>query len=106
MSFSIIFSAPDVARLTIDGKLDCASIYVLRLELASLLRQHPKRVDVSMAQSGFIDDSSRGLLLSFFQVLRSQGGLSSLRGPGDPQVVALELPEMERLLKVSSDPLG
>jgi ABC-type transporter Mla MlaB component len=106
MSFSIVFSDPDVARLTIDGKLDGASIYVLRLELANLLRQHPKRVEVSMARSGVIDNSGRGLLLSFFQVLRSQGGLLTLRAPDDRQIAALELPEMERLLKVSSDSRG
>jgi anti-anti-sigma regulatory factor len=106
MSFSIVASDPYVARLAIDGKLDDAGIYVLRLELANLLRQHPKRVEVFMARSDLIDNSGRGLLLSFFSVLRSQGGLLTLRNPDDPPVAVLELPQMERLLKVRPDPLG
>jgi anti-anti-sigma regulatory factor len=106
VSFSIVASNPREARLAIDGKLDDASIYVLRLELANLLRQHPKRVELFMARSDCIDNSGRGLLLSFFAVLQSQGGLLTLRNPHDPPVEVLELPQMERLLKVRPDTLG
>jgi len=105
MSFSIVASDPCVARLAIDGKLDDAGIYVLRLELANLLRQRPKRVELFMARADFIDNSGRGLLLSFFEVLRSQGGLLTLRDRDVPPVAVLEIPQMERLLKVRPDPV-
>ena len=106
MSFSIVSSDPGVSRLHLEGELDEGTAYVLRLELATLLRSRPKRVDLSIRQTAPFDDGARGLLLSFFQLLQAQGGNLMLCRRNDPPVAVVEPGEMERLLKTSSVPAG
>jgi hypothetical protein len=106
MSFSIVSSSPGVVRLTIQGPLDNATLYLLRLELANLIRQRPTRVELSFGHPFFVTDSSKGLLLSFLERLRAHGVLLFLHNPGGRAVEVVDSPPIRRLLRARLDSLG
>ena len=106
MGFSIIGSDRGSARVVIDGTLDDGSLYVLRIELATLLRGHPERVQLSIKRPHLIDDSSRGLLVSFLDLLHAQGGRLVLCELGGQAVEIVERPQIDRLLRRQSSSLG
>ena len=99
MSFSIVSSDYGVVLLTIAGELDAAIICVLRLELSNLLRRCPGRVELHLTRPSLLDDAAKGLLLTFFDLLRAQGGLLVLCDLQDPPIPVLESLHMERLLR-------
>ena len=97
MSFSIVSSDSGVVRLHLEGELDHGATYVLRLELAALLRRRPSRVELSLSPVMRFDETARGLLLSFFDLLQARGGRLALCGPSGFAVI--EPCQMDRLRK-------
>lgn len=68
MSFSIVVSGRGVVELAIEGDLDEATISILRIELATLLRSRPRRVELRVAHPSLVGNSGRILLMSFFHL--------------------------------------
>ena len=106
MSFSIVSTTVGVARLHIEGSLDETTTYILRLELAALLRRSPTRVELSMSAAPSIDKMSRDLLLSFVDVLRAQGADLVLCGRDDLPVAFVGPREVETLFRRRSEACG
>jgi anti-anti-sigma regulatory factor len=101
LSFFIIISDSGVIRLHLEGELEDAKTRILRGELASLLRRRPTRVDLSLSGPDLFDDTIRGMLLSFFELLRAHGGRLHLSERGGPRVAVVEARQLEHLLKAA-----
>ena len=74
MSFSIVSGDDGVARVVVDGSLDCATMELLRGELSTLLEVQPARVDLDLSSLRFVDNDGMSVLLSFVKRVYAQGG--------------------------------
>jgi anti-anti-sigma factor len=74
MSFSIVSRDDGVARVAVEGSLDCSTMALLRVELSTLLDVQPARIDLDLSSLRFVDNEGMGLLLSFVKRVYAQGG--------------------------------
>ena len=74
MSFSIVSRDDGIARVAVEGSLDCSTMALLRGELSTLLGVQPARVDLDLSSLRFVDNEGMGLLLSFIKRVYAQGG--------------------------------
>lgn len=103
MTFSIVNSDPDTARVAIFGQLEVGMIGVFRRELSTLLRLRPACVEVDMSRLRFIDGAGVDLLLSFFKDLSVQGGQFVLFGLCDQPLESFKKILVDAVL-VTPDP--
>lgn len=102
--FSIVTCVPGVEHIAIQGVLDEASTYILRLELSNVLRRRPTVVQLSVARTGLFDQAGQGLLMSFCELLRAQGGRLELSETAEDGGSVIDPKDLERFLAAKVAP--
>jgi hypothetical protein len=98
MPFVIMFSAPHVFSLSLEGTIGTAGLAALRFELAAMLAARPQEIELRMLGPACIDGAGWGLLAAFFDVFWSRGGRLALIRGGNGPVLVQDLMHLKNLL--------
>src|SRR5207244_12538727 len=100
MSFAITKEA-EVVVVDVEGQLIVGNRQELKQKVLDELERGEKKFLIDFAQTGYIDSSGLGVLVSLSKKIREQGGELRLANMNDDLTTLFELTELEPLFQIS-----
>src|SRR3954465_2843546 len=100
MSFSIKKQG-DVVVVDVEGQLIVGNRQELKQKVLDELEKGEKKFLIDFSQTGYIDSSYLGVLVSLSKKIREQGGELTLANLNDDLKTLLELPKLDTLFQIS-----
>src|SRR3979409_458952 len=94
MSFSIKKNA-EVVVVDVEGQLIVGNRQELKQKVLDELEKGEKKFPLDVSQTGYIDSSGLGVLVSLSKKIREQGGELRLANPNDDLQTLFELTKLE-----------
>lgn len=94
---------PDPQTLVVSGlaELAAANAPSFRDKVRSLIQPATRLLEIDLSQTGFLDSSGLGALISLHKTMRQQEGNLRLRAPTTPVRQILELTRLHRLFEIT-----
>jgi anti-sigma B factor antagonist len=103
MSFTITKKG-DVSVVAIDGQLIVSNRQDLKQKMLEELEGGARKLLVDFTQTGYIDSSGLGVLVSLSKKIREQGGELRLAGLNDDLRTLFELTKLDTLFQITDSP--
>ena len=100
MSFTITKQG-DVSIVAIDGQLIVSNRQELKQKMLDELERGARKLLVDFSQTGYIDSSGLGVLVSLSKKIREQGGALRLAGLNDDLRTLFELTKLDTLFQIA-----
>ncbi|HEX8726524.1 MAG TPA: STAS domain-containing protein [Gemmatimonadaceae bacterium] len=100
MSFTITKQG-DVSIVAIDGQLIVSNRQELKQKMLDELDRGARKLLVDFSQTGYIDSSGLGVLVSLSKKIREQGGALRLAGLNDDLRTLFELTKLDTLFQIA-----
>ena len=100
MSFTITKQG-DVSIVEIDGQLIVGNRQELKQKMLDELERGARKLLVDFSQTGYIDSSGLGVLVSLSKKIREQGGALRLAGLNDDLRTLFELTKLDTLFQIA-----
>src|SRR6202162_1068387 len=100
MSFSIKKNA-EVVVVDVEGQLIVGNRQELKQKVLDELEKGEKKFVIDFSQTGYIDSSGPGVLVSFPEKIREQGGELRLANLNDDLQTLFELTKLDTLFQIS-----
>ncbi|HEU4989905.1 MAG: STAS domain-containing protein [Gemmatimonadota bacterium] len=100
MSFTIAKQG-DVSIVAIDGQLIVSNRQELKQKMLDELEGGARKILVDFSQTGYIDSSGLGVLVSLSKKIREQGGALRLAGLNEDLRTLFELTKLDTLFQIS-----
>jgi len=98
MTFSTSNSDDGSIRVAIEGELDAATVWDLRVELSNVLALHPTEVRIDLSALHMIDSIGVGALVAFYKRLRSRGTGVEVVGLQDQPLAIFRVLRLEDMM--------
>ena len=103
MSFSVK-NERGVMVLGVDGQLIVGNRHELKQKVLDALERGSKRFVIDFTQTGYIDSSGLGVLVSLSKKIREQGGELRLAGLNEDLQTLFELTKLDTLFTITRTP--
>jgi anti-sigma B factor antagonist len=103
MSFSVK-NERGVLVLGVDGQLIVGNRHELKQKVLDALEHGSKRFVIDFTQTGYIDSSGLGVLVSLSKKIREQGGELRLAGLNEDLQTLFELTKLDTLFTITRTP--
>ena len=100
MSFSIKKNA-EVVVVDVEGQLIVGNLQELKQKVLDELEKGEKKFLIDFSQTGYIDSSGLGVLVSLSKKIREQGGELRLANLNDDLQTLFELTKLDTLFQIS-----
>jgi anti-sigma B factor antagonist len=100
MSFTITKQG-DVSIVAIDGQLIVSNRQDLKQKMLDELEGGARKLLVDFSQTGYIDSSGLGVLVSLSKKIREQGGALRLAGLNEDLRTLFELTKLDTLFQIA-----
>lgn len=100
MSFTITKQG-DVSVVAIEGQLIVSNRQELKQKMLEELEGGARKLLVDFSQTGYIDSSGLGVLVSLSKKIREQGGALRLAGLNDDLRTLFELTKLDTLFQIA-----
>ncbi len=100
MSFTITKQG-DVSVVAIEGQLIVSNRQELKQKMLEELEGGARKLLVDFTQTGYIDSSGLGVLVSLSKKIREQGGALRLAGLNDDLRTLFELTKLDTLFQIA-----
>ncbi|PPF25447.1 anti-anti-sigma factor [Rathayibacter sp. AY1G1] len=98
MTFTTETTAPDIAVLRGEGRLNAASAPELRSAVRRAIDEGSPRIVVELSAVTFMDSSGLGALVGALKTARQAGGDLRIAAPSEQVVMVLQLSNLDRVL--------
>ena len=101
MSFTIRKDPKGVVIVGVDGQLIVSNRHELKQKVLDAVADGERKVLVDFAETGYIDSSGLGVLVSLSKRLREEGGELRLSGLNDDLRMLFELTKLDTLFTIT-----
>ncbi|HEX9727228.1 MAG TPA: STAS domain-containing protein [Gemmatimonadales bacterium] len=101
MSFTIRKDPKGVVIVGVDGQLIVSNRHELKQKVLDAVADGERKVLVDFAETGYIDSSGLGVLVSLSKRLREEGGELRLSGLNDDLRMLFELTKLDTLFNIT-----
>ena len=104
MSFSVKKDKSGVVVVGVDGQLIVGNRQELKQKVLDELERGEKKFLIDFSQTGYIDSSGLGVLVSLSKKIREQGGELRLAGLNEDLQTLFELTKLDTLFAITKTP--
>ena len=102
MSFEVSKSG-DVTLIEVEGQLIVGNRQELKQQVLEQLEDGDRKFVIDFAETGYIDSSGLGVLVSLSKKIREQGGELRLSSLNDDLRTLFELTKLDTLFRIADD---
>lgn len=104
MSFSVRKDPKGVVVISVDGQLIVGNRHELKQKVMDALDVGERKVVIDFTNTGYIDSSGLGALVSLSKKIRDQGGELKLAGLNEDLRTLFELTKLDTLFTIADTP--
>lgn len=104
MSFSVRKDAKGVVVIGVDGQLIVGNRHDLKQGVLEALEQGDRKFIIDFSNTGYIDSSGLGVLVSLLRKIREAGGDLRIAGLNEDLRTLFELTKLDTLFTITDSP--
>lgn len=104
MSFSVRKDPKGVVVISVDGQLIVGNRHELKQKVMDALDVGERKIVIDFINTGYIDSSGLGALVSLSKKIRDQGGELKLAGLNEDLRTLFELTKLDTLFTIADTP--
>jgi anti-sigma B factor antagonist len=104
MSFSVRKDPKGVVVISVDGQLIVGNRHELKQKVMDALDVGERKIVIDFTNTGYIDSSGLGALVSLSKKIRDQGGELRLAGLNEDLRTLFELTKLDTLFTIADTP--